>query len=691
MLIQATIHKLSQPLIKPPPKIWLVWTTAQDTFRERNLKVIDTYLYQHPDAEINIFASYLTTNPFQRHIEAGYKINVIPLTDELLISWTKPGADSDAPACPGASWMENLSGWQKGPYYYSHITDFIRFCVLYRYGGVYSDFDALLLQKVNEYDTFIGKDSSGALGKCSWCLAGGDLYLAPGLMASKAGHAFPYNALKIGFEEQTYQPEIFNLVGPMAVTKAFKRNPRNIHVYDRHAFYPFAWNKANLTFVPVSDTKARLDRLRRRSHSLHFYGHATKHDTVQTGSIVDAVFREFSVIADEPVGRYSLRAPKVLGITKEAEVVEDLKIVVPKVLSVDTDGAVFTVSLSSSRGKFLLMNEGDEQTYPQSTLSLSSTSIQKLNTQLSRIIYLSDNMNDKRDIITTTFTTHHHTFRQPPQTTKTKVYSITSLLTIIVKTVGRMEKVFNLLESARKAYPNVKVIVSDDAEHIFQQEGMYRGFYYLPLPKDVGLSAGRNQMVSKVDTEYFLTLDDDFKFDETSRLEDLVHVLEETGFDIAAGKNPVDEAKFELDFCGFLNVEDAGKTLVLTEGSYGNYFGCNHVDFVPNIFVGRTEVFRTKISWDESLKLGEHEDFFLRAKSVGIRTLTCPAVSFVHDQVPHWLKRTKYDHMRSRVYDFWKMSLKKHGFTKLVSFGRVMMDLNGTFYSFSFHATFKHH
>jgi hypothetical protein len=98
------------------------------------------------------------------------------------------------------------------------------------------------------------------------------------------------------------------------------------------------------------------------------------------------------------------------------------------------------------------------------------------------------------------------------------------------------------------------------------------------------------------------------------------------------------------------------------------------------LFLSRTELFQNKIKWDESLKLGEHEDFFLRAKQMGIRVLTCPDVSFQHHQVEHWLRKTAYDKMRSRVYDFWKQSLRKHQLSRLISFGTVMMNLIGIYF-----------
>ncbi len=58
--------------------------------------------------------------------------------------------------------------------------------------------------------------------------------------------------------------------------------------------------------------------------------------------------------------------------------------------------------------------------------------------------------------------------------------------------------------------------------------------------------------------------------------------------------------------------EDA---LTIKSGSYGWSHGCQVVDIVPNLFLARTSSL-LKVRWDGRLKLGEHEEFFLRVKKV---------------------------------------------------------------------------
>ena len=56
------------------------------------------------------------------------------------------------------------------------------------------------------------------------------------------------------------------------------------------------------------------------------------------------------------------------------------------------------------------------------------------------------------------------------------------------------------------------------------------------MPADTGFFAGRALVVSQVQTEYFVYVDDDFEFDSETKLEYLVERIENTGYDILGGK-----------------------------------------------------------------------------------------------------------------------------------------------------------
>ena len=519
-------------------------------------------------------------------------------------------------------------------------------------------------------------------------------------MATVKGHALPKNALEIGFSE-TYDPLVFNQVGPMAVTKAFLGHPgaqENVHVYEKDAFYPYDYLSSAALINYHQDPLAMLEALRDKSLSLHLYGHKTRNLAIDPSSIMAKAAQTFRVTKSpssmiKSAAQYDIVTPDFIGISEGIREISDVRIFSVDHQAVEFEQAHLEVEIKAKFGTLLIA--GAKERSESSKIVLNSNIPAELNTQLSKLIYIMA-AGEARDSITVKLRIYSlKNMNGPPQViiSDIPIYNVGVLATIMVKTVGRMDKVFELAKSCKKLYPEISIIVSDDAENITKSQGQRKLFYYLPLEADIGLSAGRNRMIQRVKTEYFLTLDDDFMCDVNSKIERLIHALEiptSSGqkFDIAAAKNPVDEKKFELDFCGILSIRN--QTLYLEEGTYGKHLECHQVDFVPNIFVGRTSLFKTRMKWDESLKLGEHEDFFLRAKAMNVRVLTCPSVSFQHDQVEHWRGKTKYDKMRNRVYDFWKDSLKKHGLVQLVSFGRTMMDLVSKYLTINASSTSSH-
>ena len=58
---------------------------------------------------------------------------------------------------------------------------------------------------------------------------------------------------------------------------------------------------------------------------------------------------------------------------------------------------------------------------------------------------------------------------------------------------------------------------------------------YFKLPENNGWNSGRALLISQVQTEYFVTCDDDWVFHDASDLEKMLDIIEKTGFDIIGG------------------------------------------------------------------------------------------------------------------------------------------------------------
>jgi GT2 family glycosyltransferase len=244
-------------------------------------------------------------------------------------------------------------------------------------------------------------------------------------------------------------------------------------------------------------------------------------------------------------------------------------------------------------------------------------------------------------------------------------------VTAIVKTFERPAVLARLLRSLREFYPTMKVLVGDDSA----QPTVQADVDYVCFPFDVGVSAGRNELLARVETEYFLTLDDDFEFIEETRIERLLQVAQQPDVDLAAGNCIACKSKIfytrerHAPYHGLIRRE--GDCLRMTPGyrcEGDGYFLC---DIVNQFFIAPTDLIREVGGWDARLKTNEHEDFFLRLKQHGLRVAYCPDVV-----VRNWVgdRPRRYRAFRERPY--LPLVARKHGLRRMELLGGHEFDFD---------------
>lgn len=232
-------------------------------------------------------------------------------------------------------------------------------------------------------------------------------------------------------------------------------------------------------------------------------------------------------------------------------------------------------------------------------------------------------------------------------------------VTIAIKTFERPQCLTRLVRSIRTRYDvSGRIIVADDS----RKPVVLQDVEYHCLPFDSGVSAGRNFLLSRAPTPYFLLLDDDHVFLASTTLERLVHVLDTTDIDIV-GMACTDRPHN----AGLLSLRKG--VLTHSAGSHGMEAGCRVCDMVPNTFLARTQAVRALGGWDAGLKLGEHLEFFLRAKGK-LKVASCPDVKIGHSR----RAPGAYGRFRSRAIRYLRRFMDAYGITKIVRFGRTVLE-----------------
>lgn len=204
-------------------------------------------------------------------------------------------------------------------------------------------------------------------------------------------------------------------------------------------------------------------------------------------------------------------------------------------------------------------------------------------------------------------------------------------VTIVVKTFNRPYHLDRLINSILHFYPNIKIIIANDGNDNIQY--CFKNITVYNLPFNLGIAYGRNFLASKVNTNYYITLDDDFIVTEKSDFYSLYDLICNSEFDIIGGTVFCVD-KGERHFEGIVKFN---KNSILVERVFNNYDNkIQECEVIHNFFIAKREVFLS-VKWDNNLKNYEHLDFFIQAKGK-LKIGYCPFVEITHNQNP------KYEH-----------------------------------------------
>jgi glycosyltransferase involved in cell wall biosynthesis len=222
-----------------------------------------------------------------------------------------------------------------------------------------------------------------------------------------------------------------------------------------------------------------------------------------------------------------------------------------------------------------------------------------------------------------TGTTHGRpTTRRGPATASTRSsrrQRVERDVTLVVKSFERPHAPLRLVESVRRFYPEMAIVLVDDSATSIQ--GIPDDVEHCRLPFNSGAAAGRNEGLRRVRTPYVLFADDDHVFGEETKIERMLRVLERTDFDIVSCRSlehrPDEAHPWEKHFAGTLDLAD-GLLRHCIGATRGYRNGLPVYDIVLQFFLAD----RARLGedpWDPRLKIGpEHQDFFLTAKKRGL-------------------------------------------------------------------------
>ncbi|XP_041440367.1 beta-1,4 N-acetylgalactosaminyltransferase 1 isoform X1 [Xenopus laevis] len=407
---------------------------------------------------------------------------------------------------------------------------------------------------------------------------------------------------------------------------------------EKLAHIPFKWKEDVLQLLPKNSCKCEAEatlnipfrqELFGKPYAIDFTSAIDESELDETKKRREQEFKKYNMRYHNPTDRLIIaKANSPLQYPTQGVEVHPLKtIIIPGLSLQDFLKKVYKVSMSSSMGTFNTAAEVEGVTVKgagEGRITLSSPNMDNLNRQLQFISYTNTIFNpNTADIVKLQTDEHSATFhikiRHPriprlyDSGSSNSKYNISTLVTIATKTFLRYDKLQNLIDSIRKYYPTVPIIIADDSEKPQKVEGPFIEQYIMPFGK--GWFAGRNLAISQVTTKYVLWVDDDFIFSPRTKIEKLVDILEKTTLDLVGG-SVREITGYYTTYRQKITVFPGGKEgdCLMTHQGYHHaiegFPNCVVTDGVVNFFLARTEK-ALQVGFDPRLSRIGHLEFFI--------------------------------------------------------------------------------
>ena len=654
-------NEMLKPISSVQPRFVLAWTTKPATFTSRQIAVLESIYFHHPTAQVVIYSNSLSVDhaPFSHYVYLGYSLTIQTYSSEYLgtklreIEMVRPEYKDIVEQV--LKWMHKWNEWERGKYFYSHVTDLMRFIALARYGGTWMDFDAIVVRSFDGYRNAVGRDVAGTVDSvCPWCLGSGiapwDIYLAPGVLINwDQYHPTLMEAMKFGFNSYTYTPDCFNCVGPKAMTVAYtlsgssswilqkndnfysydeytrskfggdvgwnrrgeegstrtKHPNDNVHVLESFQLYPVRWNQvADYAKQDFAHTNV-FNALRSTVLSFHLFGHMTSKLTFEKDSLLEHVVGAFRITDETQDDVLSINAPTYIAVlapqtNRNAQVLDGISL---KLRSWDRIALApsYDVHIQSTS---CAISFAQDSTTPSSTLTKSGT-YKELQGALSSMLWHTDS--------SLCSSTHRgELLISSPSTsivTKIQVVHINDLLTITLQTFGNDEQLDIIIDTIRSQLPEITIYVTNDGPYgkhpQYTNADLDPNVHFVRVNFDSGIGYKRTAMMKKVNTPYVMVMDDNKSFGPYS---DVLRWL------VLSMDGNVD-----LSLCDMQHMSAVTAMVSSEVGALAS---------ISRPYLVKATALK-KVEWNVALKVDADLDVFKRALSSGLKVVKMGGIGFL--------------------------------------------------------------
>ncbi|XP_044502920.1 uncharacterized protein At4g19900-like [Mangifera indica] len=278
-------------------QFFMIWFSPARKFGPREFLTVESLMKANPQACLMILSRTLDSR-------RGHKI-LKPLLDRgLKIVAVTPDVPFLLKNTPAEAWLEELKSGNKDPGkypLYNNLSNLIRLAILYRYGGVYLDTDFIVLRNFTRLRNAVGVQVIDPKTE-KWSSVNN------ALMIFDISHPILVEFLREF--ATTFDGNMWGHNGPYMLSRVIKRlnvggankNPYNITILPRKAFYPVDWfQMPKLYKKPTTEQESEraektVAELNRDSYALHLWNRVTRGLVIEEGSVIQRIIASHCLI-----------------------------------------------------------------------------------------------------------------------------------------------------------------------------------------------------------------------------------------------------------------------------------------------------------------------------------------------------------------------------------------------------------